>query len=64
MLVEPSVFCEPYFLSSPSACTTRHFAQSASISSAMIIGMVVRIPCPISERWQTIATVPSGWSVT
>ena len=30
----------------------------------MIIGMVVRIPCPISERWQTIDTVPSGCSVT
>ena len=49
MLVDPSVFCEPY-LGSPTACSTRHLAQSASISSAMIIGIVVRMPWPISER--------------
>ena len=59
MLVEPSVFCEPYF-ASPTACSTRHRAQSASISSAMIIGIVVRMPWPISERWQTIVTMPSS----
>ena len=64
MLVEPSVFCEPYFFSLPSACSTRHLAQSASISSAMIIGIVVRMPCPISDRWQMSVTMPSSCNVT
>ena len=64
MLVEPSVFCEPYFFSFPWACSTRHFDQSASISSAMIMGIVVRIPCPISERWQMSVTRPSSCSTT
>lgn len=63
MLVEPSVFCEPY-LGSPTACSTRHLAQSASISSAMIIGIVVRMPWPISERWQMIVTVPASSTCT
>ena len=35
-------------------------AQSASSSSATINGMPVRTPCPISERWQTMPTAPSG----
>jgi hypothetical protein len=51
-LDDPSVFCDPYFLSSPTACSTRQRAQSASISSAMMSGSVVRTPCPISDRWQ------------
>ena len=64
MLVEPSVFCDPYFFSSPGACTTFTSFQSASISSATIIAMVVRMPWPISERGQTIVTVPVGSSRT
>src|SRR5271168_3971900 len=57
---EPSVSWLPYFTSSPVACWTLTFDQSASSSSATINGMPVRTPCPISERWQTIVTVPSG----
>ena len=44
----------------PVACTTRTRFQSASSSSATIIGMPVRTPCPISDRWQTIVTMPSS----
>src|SRR5271166_2485945 len=57
---EPSVSWLPYFTSSPVAWTTFTLDQSASSSSATIKGMPVRTPCPISERWQTIDTVPSG----
>lgn len=32
--------------------------QSASNSSARIMGTLVRTPCPISERCATIVTVP------
>ena len=47
MLREPSVSWLPYFSSSPGDCTTRTRAQSASSSSATIIGSVVRTPrCP------------------
>ena len=42
------------------AWATFTLAQSASISSATISGIPVRTPCPISERWQTMVTVPSG----
>ena len=58
VLREPSVSWLPNFFSSPVAWATRTRLQSASSSSATIIGMPVLIPCPISERWQTIVTVP------
>src|SRR5271154_2010415 len=57
---EPSVSWLPYLTSFPVAWATFTFAQSASISSATMSGMPVRMPCPISERWQTMVTVPSG----
>src|SRR5271163_2713641 len=57
---EPSVSWLPYRASSPVAWATFTFDQSASSSSATISGMPVRTPCPISERWQTMVTVPSG----
>ena len=60
VLREPSVSWLPNFFSSPGAWATRTRFQSASSSSATIIGMPVRTPCPISERWQTIVTVPSS----
>ena len=41
-LREPSVSWLPYFSSSPGACTTLTRDQSASISSATIIGRLVR----------------------
>ena len=58
--LQSSVFWLPYLGSSPSACSTRQRDQSASISSAMIMGIVVRMPCPISERWHMSVTVPSS----
>ena len=64
MLVDPSVFCDPYFFSSPGAWTIVTSFQSASISSATIIARVVRMPWPISERGQTMVTVPDGSSRT
>src|SRR5271154_1940636 len=57
---EPSVSWLPYLTSFPVAWATFTRAQSAPISSATISGMPVRTPCPISERWQTMVTVPSG----
>jgi len=60
VLREPSVSWLPNFFSSPGACATRTRFQSASSSSATIIGMPVLTPCPISDRWQTIVTVPSS----
>ena len=60
VLREPSVSWLPNFFSSPGACAMRTRFQSASSSSATIIGMPVLTPCPISERWQTIVTVPSA----
>ena len=60
MLREPSVSWLPYFGSSPGAWTIFTRAQSASISSASTIGTLVRAPVPISERWATMVTVPSG----
>jgi hypothetical protein len=36
-----------------------HLDQSASSSSARIIGTPVRTPWPISARWQVMMTVPS-----
>ena len=60
VLREPSVSWLPNFFSSPGAWATRTRFQSASSSSATIIGMPVLTPCPISERWQTIVTVPSS----
>ena len=60
MLREPSVSWLPYFTSSPGAWTILTRAQSASISSAMTIGRLVRAPVPISERCATMVTVPSG----
>src|SRR5580700_4213483 len=61
---EPSVSWLPNFTSSPVAWATFTFAQSASISSATMSGIPVRTPCPISERWQTMVTVPSGATET
>ena len=60
-LREPSVSWLPYFTSSPGDCWMRTFAQSASSSSATIIGRVVRAaPVPISARAATMVTMPSG----
>src|SRR6202011_5435085 len=42
------------------ARTMRQRAQSASISSATIIGRLVRGPGPISDRCATIVTSPDG----
>ena len=64
VLREPSVSWLPYFSSSPGACATLTRFQSASSSSATIIGMPVRTPWPISERWQTMVTVPSSAMAT
>jgi hypothetical protein len=50
----------PYLISSPGAWTIFTRAQSASISSAITIGRLVREPVPISERCATMVTVPSG----
>src|SRR5438128_7121396 len=55
----PTVVWSPY-AGSASACITRTRRQSASSSSATIIGMAVRTPCPISERPVQIVTEPSG----
>jgi hypothetical protein len=60
VLRDPSVSWLPKRLSSPGACATRTRFQSASSSSATIMGMLVLTPCPISDRWQTIVTVPSS----
>ena len=60
MLREPSVSWLPYFGSSPGAWTIFTRLQSASSSSASTIGRLVREPVPISERWATMVTVPSG----
>ncbi len=60
MLREPSVSWLPYLTSSPGAWTIFTRAQSASISSAITIGRLVREPVPISERCATMVTVPSG----
>ena len=57
---DPSVSWLPYFSSSPSAWTIFTIPQSAPISSASTIGSEVRDPVPISERWATMVTVPSG----
>src|SRR5512143_636129 len=38
--------------------------MSAPISSAISTGSELRMPCPISERWQTIVTSPSGATCT
>jgi hypothetical protein len=53
------VFWLPYF-ASPSAWTIETRLQSASSSSATIIGSAVRDPVPISDRCATIRTRPSG----
>src|SRR6266487_5555040 len=52
----PNVFCWPY-LSSATACSTRTIDQSASNSSATIMGNEVRTPWPISERETVIVTM-------
>ncbi len=56
---EPSVSWLPYF-ASPMACSIFTRAQSASSSSATIIGKDVRMPVPISERCAMMITRPSG----
>ena len=60
MLRDPSVSWLPNLTSSPCACWMRTRDQSASISSATIIGRLVRTPVPISARCATIVTMPSG----
>ena len=50
------MFCEPY-LTSPGACMTWTRLQSASSSSATIMGSPVRHPVPISDRCATILHV-------
>ena len=64
MLRLPLVDCSPPRMGSPKAgfagaCSLRTFDQSASSSSAMIMGIAVMMPCPISD-WPTMTvTVPS-----
>ena len=70
MLVLPPAPCGPYFqvkpggasvLTSPSdICSTLTFDQSASSSSAMIIGKAVLTPCPISGLRAPITVRPSA----
>src|SRR5690606_4029533 len=48
-----------YFSASPGACQIFTRFQSASSSSARIMGMPVRTPWPISDRLQVRVTVPS-----
>src|SRR5437660_2240318 len=55
----PTVIWSPY-AGSASAWITRTLCQSASSSSATIIGIAVRTPWPISERPVQMFTVPSG----
>src|SRR2546426_12429588 len=55
----PTVTWSPY-AGSASPCITVTRRQSASSSSATIIGMAVRTPCPISERPVQMVTEPSG----
>ena len=52
------MFWEPY-LTSPIACTILTRLQSASSSSATIMGRHVRAPVPISDRCATIFTSPA-----
>jgi hypothetical protein len=55
----------PYFLSSQAGGKIGlTFDQSASSSSAMIAGTVVKVPCPISAAGDTMVTVPSGVMVS
>src|SRR5262249_36414155 len=56
----PPATCRPYFVSSKSACSTRPSFQSASNSSARIIGRCVFTPWPTSGFFERIVTIPSG----
>jgi len=49
MLALPAVNCTPYFSWLAIGCSERTFAQSTSSSSAMIMGIAVSTPCPISD---------------
>src|SRR5438876_7599380 len=55
----PTVNWSPY-AGSASACATCTRVQSASSSSATIIGIAVFTPWPISERPVQMVTAPSG----
>jgi len=57
--VLPPALCWPYF-ASRSPCSTVTSFQSTSSSSAMIIGSVVLMPCPISGFLPMMVTLPSG----
>src|SRR5450631_45038 len=59
MLALPPVVWSPNSALAP-ACSVSICFQSASSSSARIIGSAVRTPCPISERATTMVTVLSG----
>ena len=55
----------PYFFSSQvGGSTGLTFDQSASSSSAMMAGTVVKVPCPISATGDTMVMVPSGAMVS
>ena len=55
----------PYFFSSHAGGSTGlTFDQSASSSSAMMTGTVVKVPCPISATGDTMVMVPSGAMVS
>ena len=60
MLLLPTVIWDPYFLGWASAWRILIESQSASSSSATIMGSAVRTPCPISTLATQIETVPPG----
>src|ERR1700688_4149075 len=59
MLALPPVVLSPNRVLAP-ACSISISFQSASSSSARIMGSAVRTPCPISERATTIVILLSG----
>ena len=61
---EPPENCMPYFCGSLSACSIRTRLQSASSSSAMIIGRLVVTPCPMSGLRAMMRTRSSGVTST
>jgi len=61
---DPPANCRPKSTGSETACRVRTLFQSASISSAMIMGMEVLTPCPTSGFLLTTSTQPSGRTVT
>ncbi len=58
--IDPPANCGPYALSSRLACSTCTWLHSTSSSSAISMGSMVRIPCPISGFLASITTLPSA----